>query len=516
MQNTPIFSLAYTTVRPKTLPEVIKLWNERSRHKTHEWVVAVDDGDTASAQAGNDALREAVYSKSASSGRLVVNTGPKNCVAGWNCAAAATQGKVIICVSDDFLPPYNWDELLLGLKPQNWINEEHVIKVADGYVGDIFVLSILTRKRYDRFGYVFYPSYISMFCDTEFGEVATRDGVVIEANHLLFEHLHPDCGKRQRDESDLVHASKERWRAGEMLFNLRKSLNFPQDAGPKAVSTKETRTATNSSNKYVAYLQVTKDDICLFEVCQRLADEGVRDFAFCQPDRYWSGEPVLDSESAAISSVVQKLTDLGHTVHHKLFHVEQHQVPGDSRIEVETRVRNASLDWIRSLGYRHVLVVDGDELWVPGTLDIVKSYVDQGHQVITVGMIPVVGFPGYPVEGATDVAVVYVSHDVKFKCCRSPFIRQSRIPRPLIYHFTGTRRTLEETVLKHRRSGHYDDPEYGFEEWIQNTLPRIAPGLKGAHMYKPYQIWPSVRAWRPDELESMPQSVRPYLGTQIS
>ena len=66
-----------------------------------------------------------------------------------------------------------------------------------------------------------------MFCDTEFTDVAYRYGVVIEAMHLLFEHLHPDCNKRSRDSNDVHHASKERWNSGETLYNSRKLHGFP-------------------------------------------------------------------------------------------------------------------------------------------------------------------------------------------------------------------------------------------------------------------------------------------------
>ena len=73
---------------------------------------------------------------------------------------------------------------------------------------------------------------------------------------------------------------------------------------------------------------------------------------------------------------------------------------------------------------------------------------------------------------------------------------------------------MEECVKKHRRGGHYDDPEYDFEGWLKDKLPNIKPGMKDAHMYKPRQIWPRVRAWRPDELAAMPEVVRSYLGTE--
>lgn len=507
----PTFSLAYTSARPLAIAQVMELWNSRSALKTHEFVIAIDEGNVEGLKQAEEAAKTWPNTK------VVVNKGQKTCVGGWNTAGEATTGKIIIAVADDFNPPQNWDQLLLSLEPKGWEDGEYVVKVEDGYVHNIFVLSILTRKRYERFGYIFYPKYLSLFCDTEFGEVATRDGVVIDANHLLFEHLHPDAFKRPRDGVDMTHASRERWNAGEMLFNFRRAQGFPLDDGPKAQKEPPKQSTEKPKEDYIAYMQVTKDDLCFFDTCQRLVDEGVKHFGICQPNRYWSGEPIEPEQVNEVNAVVEKLKALpGVTVHHRVFDVDKFQMPGDTRILVETRVRNESLNWIRSLGYKHILVVDSDELWMRGTFNIVKAYVEQGHKAISVHMIPVIGVPGYPVDMATDVAVVYVSPEVTFKVCRSPYIPQSIIYRPLIYHFTGTRKGMDETVKKHRRGGHYDDPDYDFEGWIKDKLPNIKPGMTDAHMYKPRQIWPRVRAWRADELAQMPEAVRPFLGTDTN
>jgi hypothetical protein len=52
-------------------------------------------------------------------------------------------------------------------------------------------MAILTRKYYDRYGYVFYPEYFSMYSDNEFTKQAERDDVVINAKEIVFQHFHP-------------------------------------------------------------------------------------------------------------------------------------------------------------------------------------------------------------------------------------------------------------------------------------------------------------------------------------
>ncbi len=82
---------------------------------------------------------------------------------------------------------------------------------------------------------------------------------------------------------------------------------------------------------------------------------------------------------------------------------------------------------------------------------------------------------------------------------------------------------MAEIVQKHRDSGHYDDPQYRVEEWLQNVLPNIRPGFsydwgkhRGLHFFDAYQIWPSVRVWLPEELGEIPQTLWPYLAINSS
>lgn len=503
----PIFSLAYTSVRSEMIQGVVASWLAASsgRHKI-EVVISVDGNNPESIEAAQ-AVRDA---------RVVIqNEPPFNCVRGWNLAAEHTTGKVIIAVADDFKPCQDWDEKLLALKP-GWIDEDWAVHTEDGYVHNIIVLAIITRKRYERFGYLFYPKYLSLFCDTELTEVAYGEGRVLDAKHILMEHLHPDCFKRARDKHDQEHASQTRWNIGEMLFNYRKNQGFPVDEGPRARQTcerQETKAETDPYAGYAAYLQANRDDLCLQEVCDRLFDEGLRNFFFCIPDEYWSGKTTPEHEIEQVKSVARNLVQRGANCTAKRFHVANYRFPGDSRIVVETRVRNDSLAWVRQYGFHRICVVDSDELWPVGTLAILKEIVDKSNPLaISLPMIPVLGFPGYPVLGATDRVISYVGQSCIFRDCRTPIGTVYYENSAVVYHFTSTRRTMEETIEKHRQSGHFDDPEYDFENWLRNVLPKVRPGMKNAHMYKRYQIWPEVRAWKNEELNDIPKSIHKYLA----
>jgi hypothetical protein len=260
------------------------------------------------------------------------------------------------------------------------------------------------------------------------------------------------------------------------------------------------------AKNFIAYLQVVKDDLCLFEVCEALLKQGVIHFAFFQPSHYWSGEIVPDAHKEEILAIIRRLSAGGANCYFERRDVAPFIRP--KRIDTETGFRNSCIARLRKLKFNHILIVDGDELWFPGSFAKVLRLVNLGARAISAGMIPVVGIPPYPVEGALDRATVYVGPGVTLINCRQPrIVHVSIIKEPLLYHFTGVRPTMEENILKHRRSGHYDDPAYDYEGWLKNRLPNLKPGDKDIHFYRNYQIWPGLRDWFPGEKELLPASV---------
>jgi hypothetical protein len=375
----------------------------------------------------------------------------------------------------------------------------------ESYVDDKEVYCLSTETQ----NYVA-DGYLSHNSDTELTYSAAYEKRLISAPRLLFEHRHPDCGKRARDAVDEAHSSKGRWQRGEMLFKFRMSQNFPIDVEPPA-----------ELDRFALYMQAIRDDFCLYDVARRIVDEGRagpapvgRVYLMC-PDEWWSGRPRSPAEMAEVQAAANRLCAEG--VDAVL--VDQRVGPARAffrtRIDVETAMRNEALDRIYADGFAHVIIADGDEFWRRGFYARLAECVQTTAGVtagLYTGMTPVVGYPGYPVEGSTDKATVYIAAPHHLVDCRTVAGSRAELPGHDVIHFTATRRTYEEVVQKHRESGHYDDPNYDFEGWIANTLPKIKPGFRNAHMYRHYQVWPLIRAWRPEELADLPACVLPYLG----
>lgn len=137
-----------------------------------------------------------------------------------NNAAAISSGDIIVVMSDDFDCPENWAIKLLEATEgkTDWI-----AKTPDGIQNWIITLPIMDRAYYNRFGYVYYPEYKHMFCDTEMSCVADLLQRRINLD-IPFKHNHYSTGATKKD--SINERADATWGQGEALFIERAWKNF--------------------------------------------------------------------------------------------------------------------------------------------------------------------------------------------------------------------------------------------------------------------------------------------------
>jgi hypothetical protein len=143
-----------------------------------------------------------------------------------NNGAKQASGDLFIVVSDDFDCPKNWDvDLLKYLKGKS----DFVVKTYDGLQPWIMTLPIMDRVYYERFGYIYYPGYNHMFCDTEMSHVADLlDKAIIVP--MTFQHNHyTQPGGLKRDA--ITTKNDRTWAQGEKLYleRLYRNFDIPED-----------------------------------------------------------------------------------------------------------------------------------------------------------------------------------------------------------------------------------------------------------------------------------------------
>jgi hypothetical protein len=212
------FSICHASARPLSWRKSYDAWMQRAEHpESVEYILGVHESQAADF---TDACNDGV--------RVEINPARRCMVDGYTPAVKVATGSVLILDSDDIFPPEQWDSLLLeSLAGRDPLVDDFVVQVASGGHADergLMVLPILSRARYERLGYAFYPEYESMYADDDFSEHARIDGAVIDARHLLFPHEHPPMS-----EWDTVYHHQNRresYAVGETILARRRATGF--------------------------------------------------------------------------------------------------------------------------------------------------------------------------------------------------------------------------------------------------------------------------------------------------
>lgn len=155
---------------------------------------------------------------------------PRSSVANWNHAARCSTGSIIILNADDFRFPLKWDtELLKVISDMAGDFAVHVSTGSpDKYREDNLIsFIIMSRARYEHQGWALFPGYESMESDMDFTEHAYFDGVVIQARHLLFEHIHPSWRADAPKDEVYQHQNRpEAYAHGAKVLSRRRQMAF--------------------------------------------------------------------------------------------------------------------------------------------------------------------------------------------------------------------------------------------------------------------------------------------------
>lgn len=133
---------------------------------------------------------------------------------------------ILLLASDDMIPIVNgYDKIIKEKMLEHYPDTDGVLWFNDGYQGDkLNTLSIIGKKYYDRFGYIYNPEYVSCWCDNEFMEVGNILKKQTYINEVIIKHEHPDYGIGKRD---YVHELNVKYyNSDREIFNKRKLNNF--------------------------------------------------------------------------------------------------------------------------------------------------------------------------------------------------------------------------------------------------------------------------------------------------
>ena len=98
---------------------------------------------------------------------------------------------VILLASDDMIPILGgYDDVIARGMAKFFPDTDGVLHFNDGFSGQnkLITLSILGRKYFERFGYIYHPEYKSVFSDDEFTQVARLMNKVVYIDRCIIQH----------------------------------------------------------------------------------------------------------------------------------------------------------------------------------------------------------------------------------------------------------------------------------------------------------------------------------------
>lgn len=137
--------------------------------------------------------------------------------------------KVLVNVSDDqVFTMDNFGSIILskfrtmGQDGVEW-DTDKFIYFPDGHA-PIATMSVMGREYYERDGYIYHPSYKSLWCDNEAHTVAVKRGKIVFCKERIFDHLHPAWGLAEQD--DQYKLTEGYYHEDKETFMKRKSNGF--------------------------------------------------------------------------------------------------------------------------------------------------------------------------------------------------------------------------------------------------------------------------------------------------
>ena len=144
-------------------------------------------------------------------------------------ASVPWEWDMVLVVSDDMVPQVKgYDDVLRSRMMADFPDTDGILWPNDGTQGNkLNTITVMGRKMYDSFGYIYHPAYKSLFCDTEFTDLCK--GVLASKctyiPSVLIKHEHPGTGFPERGDA-LYARNQTYWAADMRTYIFRKKYEY--------------------------------------------------------------------------------------------------------------------------------------------------------------------------------------------------------------------------------------------------------------------------------------------------
>jgi len=183
-----------TRERPLLFSKTLLSWYRNMELDNFEFLISCDTNDESM---NNEMMQKFMQQFPNLSCRYDEN---KTKIEACNRGVTEKSFDIVVLVSDDMVPEVKgYDKLIVDRMQTHFPDTDGALWLFDGFNPDINTLSVLGRKYYDRFGYIYHPSYVTQWCDQEHTDVSKSLGKLIKIEDVVVRHVHPEVVVKQKD-----------------------------------------------------------------------------------------------------------------------------------------------------------------------------------------------------------------------------------------------------------------------------------------------------------------------------
>lgn len=136
---------------------------------------------------------------------------------------------ILFLISDDMVPVVKkFDDIIARAMRHHFPNMDGALHYNDGFCGKdkTITLSIMGKKLYDYFGYIYHPDYKSFYCDNEFTDEVRRLGKVKYFSTVIVKH---EWKGGPRSECALYRRNSKMGKGDGAVYERRQLQGFPRE-----------------------------------------------------------------------------------------------------------------------------------------------------------------------------------------------------------------------------------------------------------------------------------------------
>lgn len=135
---------------------------------------------------------------------------------------------ILVLAADDMrCRVKGWDDRIRADMDRHWPNCDGALHYNDGHQYErLNTLPVMGANLYRKFGYIYHPDYVSLWCDNEYQDVIRDLGRMVYIPDCIIEHCHPIFNRGIKSDALLEHTDSF-WEADRNTYERRKPIRFP-------------------------------------------------------------------------------------------------------------------------------------------------------------------------------------------------------------------------------------------------------------------------------------------------